>query len=224
LETRHRLRRRTASPAGAPAGSLNNVPAPQAAVDDLRFIRQTLENAGSFTAVPGVGQILMGATALVAAIAAARLAPAALRGASPILQQRWLELWLAEAALALAIGFVTMARKAQCAGVPLFAGAGRKFILGFAPPLSAGALLSAALYREGLAAMLPGTWLLLYGAAIVAGGAFSVRIIKTMGACFMAAGGLALLGPARWGDAWMAIGFGGLHIIFGALVARKHGG
>jgi len=216
-ETRHRVRRRTTA-------TTTGVQAPQAAVEDLRFIRQTLENAGSFTAVPGVGQVAMGATALLAAYAAARLAPAALRASSPIVQQRWLELWLAEAALALAIGFVTMARKAQRAGAPLFAGAGRKFILGFAPPLSAGALLSAALYREGLAVLLPGTWLLLYGAAVIAGGAFSVRIIKTMGACFMAVGGIALLAPGRFGDAWMALGFGGLHIIFGLLVARKHGG
>ncbi len=214
LEPRHRLRRRV-TPVEPP---------PAAAADDLRFIRRTLENASSFTAVPGRGQVAMGMTALLVAVAAARLAPAPARFYSASAQQRWLECWLAGAAIALALGFWTMVRKARRAGVPLFSGPGRKFILGFAPPLSAGALLSAALFREGMGALLPGTWLLLYGAGVIAGGAFSVRIVKVMGACFMAMGGLALLSPPAWGDAWLAAGFGGLHIVFGILVARKHGG
>ncbi len=217
-EPRHRLRRRLR----ALEQDLRPPVNPGVAVDDLRFIRRTLENASSFTAVPGRGQIVMGATALVAA--AVQIAPLGTRFNSAAQQQRWLEVWLVEAALALAIGFWAMARKAQRAGVPLFSGPGRKFILGFAPPLSAGALLSAALFREGLTGLLPGTWLLLYGAAVIAGGAFSVRIVKVMGACFMVVGGLALLSPALLGDWWMAAGFGGLHIVFGILVARGHGG
>ena len=225
-EPRHRVRRRV-QPFIAPPEIPSTGGAMDAGgnpIDDLQFIRRTLENASSFTAVPGKGQILMGSTALVAAILAAQLAPWSARFAGTLAQQRWLEAWLVEAAIALALGFWTMARKAERAGVPLFSGPGRKFILGFAPALSAGALLSAALVREGLGALLPGTWLVLYGAAVIAGGAFSVRIVKVMGACFMTIGGLALLAPLAWGDWFMAAGFGGLHIIFGILVARRHGG
>jgi hypothetical protein len=40
----------------------------------------------------------------------------------------------------------------------------------------------------------------------------------------MFAGVLALLAPATWGNLLLAAGFGGLHIIFGILIARKYGG
>jgi hypothetical protein len=87
-----------------------------------------------------------------------------------------------------------------------------------------GALLTIALVRGGLLSALPGTWLLLYGAAVVTGGAYSVRIVPLMGAGFIALGGAALFAPASWGDAFMAAGFGALHIIFGLVIWRKYGG
>lgn len=184
------------------------------ALENLRFIRQTLERAGSFTAVPGWGGVLMGATALAAAGLAAR--EPALRG--------WLAVWLAEAGLAFAIGLAAMALKARAAGQSLLSGPARKFALALSPPLVAGALLTAVLYPSGLGLRLPGVWLLLYGAAVVTGGAFSVRVVPLMGLCFMLLGAGALFTPATWGNAWLAAGFGGLHILFGFVIARRYGG
>ncbi len=184
------------------------------AMDNLRYIRRTIERAGSFTAVPGLGGVLMGSTALVAAWIAG---PGASSGF-------WLSVWLVEAALALSIGIVGAAVKSRRARLPLLSGPGRKFVAGFAPAMIAGGVLSSVLFRAGMGDLLPGTWLLLYGAGVVAGGWASVRIVPLMGACFMAVGAAALLFSPSPGDILLAAGFGGLHIVFGTIIAVKYGG
>ncbi|MGH9593370.1 MAG: hypothetical protein ACRD5L_09785, partial [Bryobacteraceae bacterium] len=155
------------------------------AADNLRFIRETMESAGRFTAVPGWGGVGMGVTALAASVAAA-LQPTG---------GRWLAVWLVELAIAVAIATGTTVQKARAAKVEIFSAPGRKFALSFAPPLVVGALLTVVLYQAGLLHALPGTWLLLYGTAVVTGGAFSVRIIPLMGLCFMVLGAAALFTP-----------------------------
>jgi len=131
---------------------------------------------------------------------------------------------VAEAVVALGLGAWALKRKARRAGTPVLSGPGRKFALAYAPPILAGMLLTVALLRGGMTGALPGTWLLLYGTAVVAGGTFSVKIVPVMGLCFMLLGAVALNAPAGWGDYLMAAGFGGLHIIFGVIIARRHGG
>jgi hypothetical protein len=184
------------------------------ALDHLHFIRDTMEGASRFTAVPGRGIVLIGLTALAAAWFASTRATV----------EGWILTWLAEAMTALAIGVATAAIKARAAGVALFSAPGRKAALAFAPPLLAGAVLTAALYRAGRPDLLPGAWLLLYGTGMVTGGAFSVRAVPVMGLGFMLAGVGTLLGPASWGSPAMAAGFGGLHLLFGLLIWREHGG
>jgi hypothetical protein len=184
------------------------------AMDNLRYIRRTMERAGSFTAVPGIGGMLMGSTALAAAWLAEHQPE---RG-------RWMAVWLGEALVALLIGIVGAELKSRRVKLPLLSGPGYKFVAGFAPSMLAGALLTAVLFRAGLTAPLPGLWLLLYGAAVVSGGWASVRIVPLLGACFMLAGAVALFLPAPAGDILLAAGFGGIHIIFGAIIAVKYGG
>jgi len=201
------------------AGSLRDtVPEPVRlevrAADNLRFIRETMENAGRFTAVPGWGGAVMGITAVAAAtVAAQQTSPA-----------RWLAVWLVELAVAVVIAGGATVLKARLAKGKVFSGPGRRFALSFVPPLLVGALLTVVLYRAGLVTVLPGMWLLLYGTAVVTGGAFSVKVVPLMGLCMMVTGAAALLGPTAWGDAFMAVGFGGLQIGFGLLIARRYGG
>jgi hypothetical protein len=184
------------------------------AMDNLRFIRETMESAASFTAVSGWGQCAIGLTALGAAALAARQRTA----------RAWLLVWIVEAVVSLAISGWTMQRKARAARMPLLSRPGRKLALNFAPPAFVGALLTIALFRADFVSVIPAMWLLLYGAGIVTGGAFSVKIVPVMGLCFMFLGTIALASPAAWGNAFLAAGFGGLHLVFGVIIARRHGG
>ena len=129
-----------------------------------------------------------------------------------------------EAFIAIVIACWTTYSKARQAGASLFTGPGRRFVYSFAPPLFVGALLTVLHLRSGDIGAIPGMWLLLYGTGVVTGGAFSIRIVPLMGLCFMVLGAVALFSPWNWGNALLAAGFGGLHIIFGAVIARKYGG
>lgn len=189
------------------------------ALDNLRYIRETMERAGSFTSVPGWGGIAMGFTALAATVVASH-APS---------KQAWLAEWLWAGVVAIAMGVLAMWRKSRARGLPLWSAPTRKFVFSFVPPLIAGAALTLALWQAGLVNALPGVWLMLYGTGVITGGAFSVPIVPVMGACFIAEGALALFVPSlspslAWGNVWLGVGFGGLHILFGTIIARRYGG
>jgi hypothetical protein len=187
---------------------------PDAIMENLRFIRRTMEVSGSFTAVPGWGLVAVGVTAIGGAVIANQQATV----------EKWLEVWIGEAIIGLAIALWSMYSKATRTGVMLLAAPGRRFVLGLAPPIICGTILTPILYRAEVIAPLPGVWLLLYGTAVVTGGTFSIRIVPVMGACFMGLGLAALLTPAAWSLVWMLAGFAGLHIVFGFLIARNYGG
>lgn len=184
------------------------------AIDNLQFIRETMERSVVFTSVPGYGGILMGSTAIVAAYFAH--SQANLRD--------WLTVWLVEAVLAFFIGLLAMWQKSKIGKVSLLSTPAKKFASGFAPPLLCGVFITLGLWRFGhFEAMIP-VWVLCYGAAIVCGGAFSVKIIPVLGWCFIALGAVAFFLPDGFGNLMMALTFGVLHIIFGAIIARKYGG
>lgn len=195
-------------PSGAPVALHHR------AAENIRFIRDAMEGASQFTGVSGWGEMVVGLTALAAAPLAARQPS----------DGGWLAVWLAEAALAWALTVTAMVIKARRTGVALLSKPGRRFALGLTPPLAAGALLTLVLFRSGQTEALPGVWLLLYGTAVVTGGASSIRTIQVMGASFMLLGTVAFFTPAAWDDILLAAGFGGLHLAFGAFVAWRHGG
>ena len=184
------------------------------AVENIKYIRETMERAGSFTAVPGWGGILMGVSALFTASISSQFES----------RPFWVMTWLGEAALAFTIGAWAMFQKARAVKTPLLYGPGRKFALSLCPSMIAGAVFTAVLYANDLYHLMPGTWLLLYGVAVVAGGVFSVRVVPIMGVCFMVIGALALFAPFSWANVFMSLGFGVQHIIFGIVIARRYGG
>ena len=173
-----------------------------------------MERAGPFTAVSGAGLVIDGGVGLVAAASAMQVSTPG----------RWLALWVSAAVMAVIVAVWANWRKAARLQVPVWSGPTRRFALCFCPPLVAGAILTVVLQSTVVAGRLPGIWLLVYGASVMAGGVASIGIVPVMGGCFMATGVAALAAPAAWGDWFMAIGFGGLHILFGIIIARRHGG
>lgn len=184
------------------------------AMDNLRFIRETMERAGSFTAISGWGLAAIGVIALVAGVVAG--VQASPRG--------WLAVWLVDAVVSLVIAASTIGAKATALRIPLLSEPARKFFLSFLPPMAVGAILTVVLLAQARTELLPGLWLMLYGAAVVTAGTYSVRIIPVMGLAFMALGTIAIVAPSAWGNLFLSAGFGGLHVGFGALIARRHGG
>lgn len=184
------------------------------AIDNLRFIRETIERSTSFTAVPGYGGMLMGVTAVVAAYIAN----------GQVYLRDSLIVWLTEAGLAFAIGLLAMWQKSKIAGTPLFSAPAKKFAFGFTPPLFAGIAITLGLWKFEHYEMMAPVWMLCYGASVVTGGAFSVRIVPVMGWIFMGMGAAAFLLPASYGNILMGASFGLLHIVFGAIIAQRYGG
>ena len=184
------------------------------AMDNLRYIRETMELATAFTGISGWGEIAIGVTALIASAIAAQQATF----------NSWLAVWIAEGLISLLIAGWSMDRKARAIEMPLGSGPGRKAVFSLTPPLIAGGLLTIMLVKAGETSAIPGVWLLLYGTGVITGGMYSVRVVPIMGICLMALGALSLFSPPAYANWFMAAGFGGLHVVFGAIIVRKYGG
>jgi hypothetical protein len=184
------------------------------AMDNLRYIRETMELATAFTGISGWGEIAIGITALIAT------AIAALQSTF----NAWLAVWIAEGLISLLIAGWSMDRKTRAIDMPLGSGPGRKAVFSLTPPMLAGGLLTIVLVQAGLTNAIPGVWLLLYGTGVITGGMYSVKVVPIMGICLMALGALALFSPPAFANWFMALGFGGLHLVFGVIIVRKYGG
>ena len=184
------------------------------AMDNLRYIRETMERATAFTGISGWGEVAIGSTALLASALAASQASF----------KAWVAIWIADGLISLLIAGWSMDRKARAARMPLMSGPGRKAIFSLSPPIVAGALVTLVLARAHLHNAIPGVWLLLYGTGVITGGMFSVPAVPIMGLCFMLLGAVALFAPPEFANWFMAAGFGGLHLVFGVIIARRYGG
>ena len=184
------------------------------AMDNLRFIRSAMESSASFTSVPGLGGVAVGLTGLLAGVLAGR----------PALSGHWLTIWVLAAIVALVQGGLFMAKKARGQGVRLSRGVARRFFFSFTPPLVAASTLTVVFEGTAAEGVIPGLWLLLYGSGVISGGTYSVRPVPIMGVCFVVLGFVALLAPESWANGLLTLGFGGLHIVFGTIIARRYGG
>jgi hypothetical protein len=189
--------------------SANSVRLDSHAVATLRYIRASMDAAAS-VAVPGSAGIAMGGVGLSAAVLSS----------APSLHEYWLAIWLFSALLGGGVGFALMTRPASLSGLLLSGTPLRKFALCLLPALFGGAVMTVLHWSNGNLHAIPGTWLLLYGCALISASVAATRMIATMGAAFVALALLTLLLPDSLQVLMLGIGFGGLHILFGLLIGR----
>jgi hypothetical protein len=189
--------------------SANTVRIDSHAVATLRYIRTSMEAAASIV-VPGSAGIAMGSVGLLAMGASS----------APSLHEHWLGIWLIAAVLAGGIGLALITRPASLRGLTLSGTPVRKFALCLFPSLFGGAVMTAVHWTNGNLHAIPGTWLLLYGCALIAASVAATRTIAMMGGSFVAVALLALVLPDNLQILMLGIGFGGLHLLFGLLIGR----
>ncbi|HVY64974.1 MAG TPA: hypothetical protein VHH11_09160 [Gammaproteobacteria bacterium] len=193
---------------------LGPTPIDSGAVENLQYIRRTIEAAHTFTTVPGKGCIAMGVTAL-AAVAAESYPPLAVH---------WLAIWVGAAAVACALALWFMEKKAHAQGLSLRRSVAKRFFMTLAPAFLTGAILTAALVGRVDRELITATWLLLYGTGLTTCGLFAVPAVFTAGVAFMALGAATLWLPPGSAHVVLALGFGGIHLALGAAILRHHGG
>lgn len=201
-------------PVGRRSGEPSSSIVDHQAENQLRYIRDVMSRATTFTAVPGKGMVLMGGVALAAfAVAFNQLDT-----------YGWLLAWGGAVVVAPVIGFTALVRKARRTGTALRSGVGQKFMLSFSSCMLVGLLLSIGAWRVDHIELLPAIWMLMYGAGTITGGALSIKVIPIMGIFFIVLGSVALFTSLFWGNVLLAAAFGGLHLIFGTIIARYYGG
>ena len=189
------------------------IPIESRAIGTLDFIRASIE-ASTSMAVPGMAGILMGIIGLLATVVTS----------IPQAAAYWLQIWLAAAATAFALGGALMAREAALSGHARYLGPVRKFLLCLCPALLAGAVLTFVLWRSSAQALIPGMWLLLYGCAVLSASTVTIartmRLICIMGSLFVVLGLLAFASRPSLHMLILGMGFGALHTIFGILIGQ----
>jgi hypothetical protein len=193
----------------------------QAARENLLYIRKTLEAAGQVTAVSGNALIWVGTLALAAAVLNGWVTGAPWTVSDP---RAALAVWAIVFVVSVVIVLLGMYRKSRQTAAPIRPPLLKKLLWSLCPALFTGAILTGLALTAGLLEWLPVIWLACYGAAVTNGGLVSIPPIRFMGLGFLIAAAGAALSPRAALLAWLALGFGWLHIVCGAYIARRYNG
>ena len=186
------------------------IPLDTHAAATLQYIRASMDAAVSLS-IPGSAGIAMGSVGLLAAVLAV----------APAFRPYWFWIWIAAALIAASLGAFRMARQPASRGSLLSGTPVRRFMLGLFPGLFAGAVMTVVLRVTGNDQLLPASWLVLYGCALIAASAPTTRALGVLGACFVGLGLLTYALSPAWHMLALGAGFGGLHLVFGLLARRS---
>lgn len=204
-------------------------------LETLAEIRSLMERSSRFISLSGLSGVAAGIWALLGALAVYLYLEMPLFSVKPVYyaeamqQERWgisFPLFLlldASVVLILALGsgvyFTT--RRARRQGQKVWDPAVRKLLVNLAMPLLAGGVFCLALYTHGQFSLVAPTTLVFYGLALLNGGKYTLSDVRYLGMAEIALGLLGLFYPGYGLELW-AVGFGILHILYGAAMYYKY--
>lgn len=121
-----------------------------------------------------------------------------------------------------ATGVYMALKKAGRAGQAAWNPASQTMLLSVAGPLLTGGMLAVLSLFMGYYAVIAPFFLIFYGLGLYAGSHFSFKELRVLGILEILLGLLAYL-YMQFGLLFFAIGFGVLHILYGAIIIKKYG-
>ncbi len=198
-------------------------------LQDLATIRGIMEKRTKFISLSGLSGILAGIYALVGAFLAYRVIyysentvyEAYINGIWSVEITKLLVIAFSVLTLASVTGLFLSMKKAKRLGQEFWNPSAIRMVTSFLVPLVTGGIFVAILILRGHAGWVPPALLLFYGIALHAAGNYTFSDVKTLGLLQIALGLIAAVYPG-YGLVLWAVGFGGLHIIYGAVMYFKY--
>ncbi len=196
---------------------------------DLASIRSTMDRSAKFLSLSGLSGILAGCYALAGASAAYSIAQYPIGPGDHRYQDDFVLafmvrlLVIAIVVLVLSIGTALWLsnNKAKRAGTSLWNATSRQLVINFSIPLIAGGLFVLILLFNGMFEMAASATLVFYGLGLIAAGANTFGEVRYLG-FFEIVLGLASAAISGYELIFWSLGFGVLHIIYGAILYNKY--
>lgn len=203
-----------------------------ASLETLQDIRDIMDRSARFVSLSGMSGIWAGSVALAGAYAAHVLLQQPGyqyigRGTEGTPENfdrftvNMIMLGIAVFALALAGAFYFTWRKARRNNQSLWSNASRQMLVQGFFPMLAGGVFSVTFIYHGCGIFVAPACLVFYGLALISGGRHTLSDIRYLGMLDVALGCCSLFFPG-FGLIFWAIGFGVLHILYGAIMWNKY--
>ncbi|KYG78057.1 hypothetical protein [Roseivirga spongicola] len=198
-------------------------------IQDIAEIRQMMEKSSRFISLSGLSGVMAGIYALIGAYVAWKLAYTSetlVYDQLIVRDVRGNLTWLmldAAAVLLLAIitGVYLTRQKAKKQGVKTWDKTAQRLLINLLIPLATGGILVVIFYYQGLIGLIAPTTLIFYGLGLINASYYTYRDVRFLGISEVVLG-LVASAVIGYGLLIWAIGFGVLHIIYGAMMYFKY--
>lgn len=196
---------------------------------DLESIRQLMERSVKFLSLSGLSGILAGVYALIGTFFAYRIlydqqTPFDYHDPdikAIVIASRLILIAFLVLVTSLATGYWLAARKAKRLGLKVWDAPSKRLVINLAIPLFTGGIFIGILLLRGYYELAAPASLVFYGLALIQASSNLVDEIRYLGYLEILIGLIAAVLPGYGLYAW-ALGFGGLHILYGSLMFKKY--